>query len=193
MVMSRWLVRMMPRCRQLDKARVTVARDAPVKLASSSWVRVIAALTSLSRQSASSSRRPASRCAQLLVRHDQRAHRADGLHGGGPVSGGLPGHLPDGVPAAAQRQRQLVPVAGHPHDLDPAVHQHEHVGSRIALDAHHRAGRVDRRSAEAGEGGPLVVAEQSPEALGRSRPMEVHITVTVQQPAGGLEPTLVLR
>ena len=44
MVMSRWLVRMMPRRRQLDKARVTVARDAPVRLASSSWVSVIAAL-----------------------------------------------------------------------------------------------------------------------------------------------------
>ena len=47
MVMSRWPVRMMPRRRQLDRARVTVARDAPVRLASSSWVNVIAIRTSL--------------------------------------------------------------------------------------------------------------------------------------------------
>src|SRR6266480_7669597 len=73
---------------------------------------------------------------------------------------------------------------------DLAVHQHEHVGSRIALDAHHRAGRVDGRSAETGQDGPLVVAEQSPEALGRSRPVQVHITVAVQQTASGLEPAL---
>jgi hypothetical protein len=35
-------VRMMPRRRQLLSARVTVARDAPVRLANSSWVRVMA-------------------------------------------------------------------------------------------------------------------------------------------------------
>src|SRR5437763_570714 len=67
MVMSRWPVRMMPRCRQLDRARVTVARDAPVRLASSSWVSVIAVWIPLPRQSASSSRRPASRCAPLVT------------------------------------------------------------------------------------------------------------------------------
>ena len=123
MVMSRWPVRMMPRRRQLDRARVTVARDAPVRLASSSWVSVIAVWSSLSAEleqepgqplRAAGHRagaqhrlrvvpppgdhppvgaiRPVVRVqerAELLVRHDQRAHRADGLHGGVPVAGGL--------------------------------------------------------------------------------------------------------
>jgi hypothetical protein len=114
---------------------------------------------------------------ERVVRHEQRAHRADGLDGGGPVAGGLGGHLPDGVPVPAQRQRQLVTIAGYAHDLDPAVHQDEHVGGRITFDAYHHARRVDGGPAEAGQGGSLVVGEQSPEALGRSRPVQVHITV----------------
>ena len=44
-----------------------------------------------------------------------------------------------------------------------------------------------------GTGGSLVVGEQSPEALGRSRPVKVHITVEAQRPACGLGPVLPLR
>jgi hypothetical protein len=51
------------------------------------------------------------------------------------------------------------------------------MSSRVTFDAYHRAGREDGDPAEAGDDGPLLVREQSPETLGRNYLVQVHITV----------------
>lgn len=99
-----------------------------------------------------------------LEPHDQRPDRVDGLHRGGPVAGGLARHLPDQLARSAQREHHLVAVAGHPDDLDPARHQDEHVGGRIAFDAHRRAGREHAGPAESRQAGLFRVAKKIPEA-----------------------------
>src|SRR5207249_270753 len=100
-----------------------------------------------------------------------------GPHGG--VAGGadLTRDLADDVAVTAQREHQLVTVGRGREHLDQAFYHDEHVGGRVALDAHDRAGRKDGAPAEAVESGPLLVREQGPEALGGIYLVRVHITV----------------
>src|SRR5260370_35684719 len=68
-------------------------------------------------------------------------------------------------------------VPGHGPDLDPALDQDEHMGGGLSLNAHHGAGREHGGPAESRQDGLLLVREQSPEAQGRCRPVQFHITV----------------
>jgi len=114
---------------------------------------------------------------ELVVRHDQRPHRADGPHRGVTVPAGLARDLPDEVAVPAQGERQLVPVGRRRENLCQAVYQDEHMSGRLALDAHPRAGREDADPAEVGQDGLFLVCEQGPEALGGTYLVRVHITV----------------
>ena len=77
--------------------------------------------------------------AELVVRHDQRTHLADGPDRGVTPSGGLARGLPDDVVVAAQREHDLLSVLGRGEDLDPSGQQDEHMRGRVALEAERRA------------------------------------------------------
>jgi hypothetical protein len=60
---------------------------------------------------------------ELTVADEKRVHGADGLHGGGPVTGEHARHLADDIAGAAHRFQYLLTIASNGSHPDPSRYQ----------------------------------------------------------------------